>query len=333
MRMGEFRLLELGYMGWKQSQLVYHALAEMGAGGVVLQRSAHTYFCLGMFSPLEDLDLEFVRRRGVPLFRRAIGGGTVLLDREQLFYHVVVPRDSELAPVRTSTLYRRFLKPVIQTYGELGVKATYRPASDIVAEGRKVSGNGAGVVGDCLVLSGSMLLDFNFELMAGALNLPAHLRQRALELMRERLGTLRMMVEEVDVHEVQEVLAGRFEDLFGGLEVGRLSLELLREMRRIEPRYTSHEWLHQGRKSNGLLKIAEGCYLVHLRLGGVELSAELHEGVVRRVRAQGEEGRMRELEDALEGCRAERQKILNILAERLGCADDVVRAAQALSGG
>ncbi len=329
------RLLELGYMGWKQSQLVYHALAELGEPAVVLQRTAHTYFCLGMFSPAEDLNLSFLERRGIPCFRRAIGGGTVLLDREQLFYHVVIPRESELAPVRVSTMYRRFLKPVIDTYAELGVKASYRPASDIVAEGRKVSGNGAGVVGECLVLSGSMLLDFNFELMAEALNLPGRLRRRALELMRERLGTLKQLAGEVDAAELRRMLAGRFEDLFGGFESGRLSLELVREMRRLEGRYTSREWLYaRGRRRQGtLLKIAEGCYLIHTKLAGVELSAELQEGVLGNVRALRGGRRQRELEDALAGVRAERQKILNILAERLGCTEEIEKAAELLAGG
>jgi len=329
------KLLDLGYMGWKQTQLVYHALAELGEQAVVLQRTAHTYFCLGMFSPVEDLNLNLLESLGIPCFRRAIGGGTVLLDRQQLFYHVVLPKDSELAPVRVSTLYRRFLKPVIEAYAELGISAAYKPASDIVADGKKISGNGAGAVGDCLVLSGSMLIDFNFELMASALSLPERLRARALELMREKLGTLRQMLGEVDVQELRQLLAGRFEDLFGGMERARLSLELLREMRRLEQRYMSGEWLHsQGRRWHGMrLKIAEGCYLIHLKLHGVELSAEQHGEVLVNVHALSDGRRLGELEDALTGAEAERQKILNILAERFGYTEEAERAAEVLAGG
>ncbi len=328
------KLFDLGFMSWKDSQLVYHALARLGIEAVVVQRTRDCYVSLGLFNSPQELDLAYLCSRGIPYFRREIGGGIVLLDREQLFYHVVVHRNAEHTPVKTDTFYRKFLSPVIATYRELGLKVRYRPANDLVVDGRKISGNGAGLIGDCKVLSGSILFDFNHALMSRVLRLPGEVfRARAEELMRERLTTLREQLGEFSPQEVKQALIGNFEELFGELEEASITPEIAREMRRLEKKYLSQEWLNMPGRATRELKIAEGCYLAFASLGEVEIIAERSEGRLRWVRATRRGERMPVLEERLLGEEASYEKILNILTESLEYSQDVEEAARTIAGG
>ena len=330
------KLFDLGFMSWKQSQLVYHALAKLGIEALVVQRTSQCYVSLGLFNTPQELDLAYMRSRGIPYFRREIGGGIVLLDREQLFYHVIVHRDSGHTPVKTDSFYRKFLTPVIATYRQLGLDASYRPANDLVVEGRKISGNGAGLVGDCKVLSGSILFDFNRELMARVLRLPSEaFRTRARELMEERLTTLREQLGSFSADEVKSLLIQNFEELFGGLEEAELTPEIERKMHSLEKEYLSPEWLEMpGRQANGReLKIAEGCYLVFAPIGEMEIIAERGDGRLTWVRATRGGEPLTKLEDSLKAAPLNYEKILNILTETLDYNSNVEEAARVIAGG
>jgi lipoate-protein ligase A len=330
------KLFDLGFMPWKDTQLVYHALAKLGIEALVVQRTRECYVSLGLFNTPQELDLEYMRSHGIPYFRREIGGGIVLLDSEQLFYHVIVHRDSAHTPVKTDSFYRKFLAPVIATYKELGLEARYKPANDLVVGERKISGNGAGLIGECKVLSGSILFDFNRELMARVLRLPNEVfRARAKELMEERLTTLREQLGSFSASEVKRILIENFESLFGSLEKAELTPEIEREMRRLEKKYLSPEWLNMpGRGVNGReLKIAEGCYLVFAPVGEVEIIAERREGELAWVRATINGARMSKLEESLTGESASYEKILNILRESLEYSPSVEEAARVIAGG
>ncbi len=267
-----FLLFNLGLQDWRRTQLVYHALAELGIEAVVIQRTEQEYFCLGHFSSISELNLEYLRRNGIPVFRREIGGGLVFLDREQVFYHLVVQRDSPLCPVRNEEFFRRFLNPVVRVYRSYGVEAEYKPASDIVAYGKKVSGNGAGIIGDCKVLSGSVLLDFNAERFVSALNLPSSwFREQALKLVSSKVAGLRSFGVSTTPEEVEARLIGEFERLVGRLKPSRITPEIEAEMERLAEERFTEEWLHQDFDSSlwRELKVAEGCFIFEYSQGNL----------------------------------------------------------------
>jgi len=170
------RLLDLGLVSPLRSQAVYHGLAEaMAPDGdplLVLLRPRRPYVCLGLHQSLEqEIDLEACRRHGLPLIRRQVGGGTVLLDRRQLFFQFIYPRRAVTGPVRE--LYPRFLAPVVDSYRALGLSAHLAGGNDVQIRGRKIGGSGAAHIGQAVVVVGSFLLDFDFALMSRVARLPS----------------------------------------------------------------------------------------------------------------------------------------------------------------
>jgi len=194
------RLLDLGAVSPLRSQALYHALAEsMGEDSpdtIVLCRPSAPYFCVGYHqSPGEELDLDWCRDNGYPVFRRRIGGGTVFLDTSQLFYQCVFHR--RRAPLMVNAIYRRFLIPAVETLRALGLPAALEGVNEIEVGGRRIAGTGGGQIGEAVVVVGNFLFDFPAAVMGRAWRVPSNdFRRLAEDGLRLHLATLNSVLAE-----------------------------------------------------------------------------------------------------------------------------------------
>ncbi|GAB4283170.1 MAG: hypothetical protein Kow0092_38080 [Deferrisomatales bacterium] len=257
------RLYRPGPLGGLDSQLLYHALARVGREGLVLCRPDGPYVSIGYHQDLaQEIDLAHCRRRGLPVFRREVAGGAVYLDRGQLFYQLVVRRGNPRWPARRERLFARLLGPVVATLRELGLPARLVPPCDIHVGGRKISGNGAGEIGDCAVLVGNLLVEFDCAAMSRVLRLPGEGARRVVRREMERaLTTLRRELPRApSLEALEERLAGAFARAVPGLEAGEVPPEVWAKAREIEPEYRAPQWLYEPGRTLPYreLKIAEG---------------------------------------------------------------------------
>lgn len=272
------RFYNLGRVPWLHSQLVYHALPRLNREGLIVLTPAEPYVCIGYHQDVEqEVDLAACRARGLPVFRREVGGGAVYLDGQQIFYQLVIHRDNPLAPRGKGDFYRHFLAPVVETYRRVGVDARYKPVNDVVtAQGRKISGNGAADIGDYQVLVGNLILDFDYDTMAHVLKVPDEkYRDKVFTTLQENLTTLRRELAVVPpAHELVDLLAGQFAPLVGGLEPAALDAAVYDEMDELTPLFTADEWLFKRgqRHEQRQVRIAAGVDVirrVHKAPGGL----------------------------------------------------------------
>lgn len=261
------KLFNLGELNWRETQLIYHALAYKNIESLVLHSSKDSYMCVGLHQdPRDELDLDYCNKNKIGIFRREIGGGTVLLDNDQVFYNLIIHRNHPKVPYAPESFFRRFLKPVLQTYHELGISAEYRSLCDLIVNGKKISGNGGGEIGECKVLAGSILLDFDYERMARSMLLPDCIRGRFLELMQNNLTTVQKELGFIPSKEkICSILATKFANLIGPLTNGKVDLEITKKMTELNKHYSSDPWLYQrGTKQIGKeVKVCEGVFLFY----------------------------------------------------------------------
>jgi lipoate-protein ligase A len=262
------RLLDLGHVSFLHSQTIYHSVAycttEGSNGTIVVLTPREPYVSIGYHQLLEkEIDTDYCRGKGIPTIRREVGGGTVFLDKDQLFFQCVFPR--EKAPPRVDRLYEFFLQPAVNTYRSLGLDAYYRPVNDIQVDEKKISGTGAGRMGDSSVVVGNIIFDFNYGEMSRVLRLSSEgFRDKVQDSMQLYVTTLRRELDHVpDRERIKEILIEEFEELLGArLERGDLTPGEQRMLAKLDKKFTDPKWLYEkGGKVNDWVKISTDVFV------------------------------------------------------------------------
>jgi lipoate-protein ligase A len=299
------------------SQSIYHAVAycttEASPGTVIVVSPEHRYASIGYHQVLEhEIDLPYCERRGIPVIRREVGGGAVLLDQDQLFFQCVFPRDR--VPLRLDALYGLFLQPVVNAYRRLGVAATFGSGNDLQVGDRKICGTGAGRIEEAAVVVGNILFDFDYREMCRILRLPSEaVRRKVHESMRAYLTTLRAELDhQPDREATRRTLIEEFERVLGvALTPGALTSDEQRMVSEIDRKFTDPAWLHEkGGQTRNWIKISNDVRVVastfRCAAGDLKVLLRLKGDTIDDVEFAGDvvfqpKGRVRNLENALIG--------------------------------
>ena len=294
-------LFNLGKIPWEETQLIYHALAHSGREGLSLVSPASPYVCIGFHQDVtQEVDLDFCRANHIPVFRREVGGGAVYLDGDQLFFHLILHKDNPQVPKNKKAFYRKFLQPVIDVYRKIGIDAEHKPVNDIIAGTRKISGTGAGEIGDAVVFVGNLIVDFDYEMMARVLKVPDEkFRDKVHKTLHDNLSTIRRELgretaEKWDESRLNLMLAEAFQGLLGPMRSSGKDKELEVKIDELRGRMLSEAWLHnKGRRIEGRdVKIRSGINVVHrmhkAEGGLMRADFEVNEGKFGRVRLSGD---------------------------------------------
>ena len=271
----------LNQVTWFESQVIYHALAHLNREALILCTPATPYVCAGYHQDIaSEVDLKTCKEQNLPLFRREVGGGLVYLDHRQVFFQLVLHRTNPDISINRERFYNKLLGPVLQTLRNFNLAAELRSPCDLIINNKKVSGNGAGQIGECYVLVGNILLDFNCEMMSSIIRVPSEgFRQEYLHQMQANLTTLQAELGRVvSSEEVMERLKTNFSEVFS-LTSTPLDDEVLDQIRKLTPMFQSEEWLMEAgrRLPYREIKVAENSYIreYQVTLEGGDLTCRL----------------------------------------------------------
>lgn len=271
------RLLDMGSVSPLRSQSIYHAITSCmrpdSDVAITLMRPNARYVSIGYFQEAgREVDLAYCAENRLPVIRRHVGGGAVLLDEDQLFFHVMLPsaRAREFGlPLNLRERFEYLARPPIAAYRELGVEADFKPINDIHVKGRKIGGTGVGEIEEGLVFAGSMMFDFNTTLMARVLNIPDEkMRDKISESLESYMST---MVKELGMRPaleiVAEALTKAFEQTYG-LELipSMPTPEEMDALYQWDEQLIDEQWLHGVRlkpEKHRAVKIAAEVHVLH----------------------------------------------------------------------
>lgn len=339
--MTDLRVVDLGTVGALRSQALWHAIAsaiEPDAGPTLsLCRPGEPYVSIGYHRRLDEVDGAFCRAEGLPVLRRRIGGGPVLIDCDQLFFGIALPVGK--APAGVDRLYATLLEPAAAAFRALGLRARVDGLNDIAVGERKVSGTGAGQIGDGVVVVGNIIFGFDHERMARVLDLPdAAMREEYLRLMRRHVSSLRDEgLGDVTVADANAALRDAYATALGATIVDApLSEREQAAVRRWEQRLADDAWTrgpgHAPPSVGRRVKVRADVFVVYGEQAGVRALATVVGDSIERARvgAAHLNGTAAALERALVGpCTDPRT-----LADRLaGFGDDGRHVLAALAPG
>ncbi|MCX6642839.1 MAG: lipoate--protein ligase [Candidatus Bathyarchaeota archaeon] len=277
--MEEWRYIDLGRPEPFVAQTFYEAVAKAVSRGkspntLIMLNPGAPYVCVGYHQDVEkEIDSAYCKENELPIIRRGQGGGATYLDGNQVFYQIIA-KNSEAVPKQVDEMFRRLLTVTVESYHRLGVtSAAYKPLNDVVANGKKISGNGASHHEEASILVGNFIIDMDFDRMARVLKVPDEkFRDKMAKSMRDWVTTLKRelpeppsseRIREVYIDEFQRSLDVKLTKTQPSSEEWRLFNEELR------PIYSSHEWIYMEapystRKPGRAVKIAHDIKVVEV---------------------------------------------------------------------
>ena len=171
---------------------------------------------IGYFQSLEDeIDLTNCRDLGVDYVRRITGGGAVYHENE-LTYSIVIPESHKEISKNIMESYGRICGAIMNGLSNLGIESEYKPINDIIASGKKISGNAQTRKMKTVLQHGTILTDVDFEKMFSILNVPNEkIKDKLIADVKERVTSIKHIKgAEVAFDKVAKAMKKGFEEEF-----------------------------------------------------------------------------------------------------------------------
>ena len=128
---------------------------------------------IGRSTPLHaEVDVAWCQENGIPMFRRVSGGASIVTGPGCLMYAVLL--DLRQRPhLRMLDQAHRFVMQTMATaLQSIGIATEIKGTCDLTIDGRKVSGNSLRVKRNFLIYHGTMICDFDTQLISSCLKTP-----------------------------------------------------------------------------------------------------------------------------------------------------------------
>jgi lipoate---protein ligase len=208
-----------------------YLLFYINAPSIIIGRNQNT---------IEEVDSKVVAERGITVVRRISGGGAVYHDLGNLNFSFMTP-----SVHGRFNRYELFTRPVVDVLQDLGVPAELGGRNDILAGGRKISGNAQFARPDRMFSHGTLLFDSNLDDVTAALiPRPGKVESKGVKSIRSRVANITEFLKEpITVIELRERI---IEKIFGTRDRAKIpTLEL-----------TDADWS----EVNALVKRKYGCW-------------------------------------------------------------------------
>lgn len=212
-----------------------------------------------------EVNLDYLKEKGIDLVRRVTGGGAVYHDLENLNY-TIVGRSEDLE--RDYPQYAALMMKALQA---LGVPATLSGRNDILVDGKKVSGFAKRVCKNRLMVHGTLMYNVDVDVLTHVLNpSTTKLQSKGIASVRSRVTNLCNYLPELsDIqafkNRLEEILSNNYSDA----EYKLSETDLAHIQQLTDEKFATWEW-NYGRSPKATLvhsaRLACGTVEIHLTL-------------------------------------------------------------------
>jgi len=247
---------------------------------------------------IEEINQAYVEAHGIRVVRRLSGGGAVYHDLGNLNFSFITQNARE-----NVHNFRKFTEPVVKVLQEMGVPAEMSGRNDILADGRKISGNAQYITPRRMFNHGTLLFNSDLSHVQEALNVKqSKIVSKGIKSVRSRVANIsEFLSAPMTVEEFKgRVLTGIFN---GAIEIPQyhLTAEDWQGINKLtEERYRSWDWNYGESPAFNVQKINR------FPFGEIDARIDVQRGVIRSIKFFGDffsQAEPAELEQRLIGAR------------------------------
>ncbi|ASB90237.1 lipoate--protein ligase LplJ [Bacillus sonorensis] len=253
---------------------------------------------------IEEINTKYVDENGIIVVRRLSGGGAVYHDLGNLNFSFITKDDGN-----SFHNFKKFTEPVVAALKRLGVDAELSGRNDLMANGRKISGNAQFSTRGRMFSHGTLLFDSEIEHVVSALKVKKDkIESKGIKSIRSRVANISEFLDQkMTTEEFRELLLRYIFDTEGDIPEYKLTDEDWKIINQIsKERYQNWDW-NYGKSPKFNLQHSK-----RFTAGSIDIRLEVHKGMIQECKIFGDffgVGDVGEIEDKLSGVQYERNAI------------------------
>ncbi|UFU00512.1 lipoate--protein ligase [Radiobacillus kanasensis] len=260
----------------------------------------------------EEINTKYVDDNGIHVVRRLSGGGAVYHDLGNLNFSFITKDDGD-----SFHNFAKFTEPVVEALNKLGVPAELQGRNDLVANGRKISGNAQFSTRGRMFSHGTLMYDSEIEHVVSALNVRKEkIESKGIKSIRSRVANIsEFMEEKVSMDEFKNIILRSIFDVESVEDVPTYELtdEDWDNIKKLsEERYQKWDWNYGKSPASNIQQSHK------FPAGLVDIRLDVKKGIIENAKIYGDffgVGEVKDIEERLIGIRYERKQIEEALTD------------------
>lgn len=259
---------------------------------------------------IEEINQAYVEDQDIIVVRRLSGGGAVYHDLGNLNFSFITKDDGD-----SFHNFKKFTEPVVRALGKLGIQAELSGRNDIMAEGKKISGNAMFATKGRMFSHGTLLFNSDKDHIVSALNVKKDkIESKGIKSIRSRVGNIvDFLTEPLTVEQFRSLLLTNIFEGNADIPEYVLTEEDWKNIYTLsEERYQQWDWNYGKSPKCNIQKSHR------FPVGSIDVRLEVNKGKIEQCKIFGDffgVGDVQELEQKLIGVRYEKTDIASVLAK------------------
>jgi len=259
---------------------------------------------------IEEINTDYVEEKGIHVVRRLSGGGAVYHDLGNLNFSFITKDDGD-----SFHNFRKFTEPVVKALQSIGVNAELSGRNDLLAEGRKVSGNAQYATRGRMFSHGTLLFRSEMDHVVSALKVKKDkIESKGIKSVRSRVANItEFLKEDITIEQFRTLLLAYLFDGEENIQEYVLTEEDWEKIHAIsKERYQNWDW-NYGKSPKFNIQHSH-----RFPVGQIDVRFDVVRGIVKHCKIYGDffgMGDVTDIENRLIGVRYDRTSLEKALEE------------------